>query len=118
MNGVDKIMKDMNLAVCPLEMYRISLKEAASLKTCEYLARGIPILTGNDDENLSNPGSELFHYKVANDNTLINFNSIISFINFNAKNQKNISISMRNYAIKYVDWKIKLKQYIEFCKEI
>lgn len=51
---MDQLMMGMNLAVGTLAWYRVDMKEACTLKTREYMARGIPFVLSYKDSDLGN----------------------------------------------------------------
>jgi hypothetical protein len=112
---LDDIFSKSTLAIGSLAIYRQKLEEACALKIREYMARGIPFIYSAKDPDIEQNSS--FSLELSNDNRPIDFNKIIEFIE-NISSKKNISEEMRKYALKNVDWKIKVKQMYEFILEI
>lgn len=80
-------------------MYRLNLKYSSTLKSREYLARGIPFvyslpIPGIDDECD-------YCFKVPSDDSAINIDSVMKWVN---SLSKDISTRMRQYAKDNYSW--------------
>lgn len=116
---LDNIMKNMHLAICPLALYRKGLSETSSLKTAEYMARGIPFIIAYDDTGLIDEKNiHKYYLRFPNDASFIDFDRIITFLNEINKNRCEISNKMRQYAIENLDWTVQMKQYFKFINSI
>lgn len=96
-----------HIAMGVLAPHRKGLKETCALKNREYCARGIPfIYAGNDPDFQSN-----FPYilKFPSNEMPIEIENIINFSMKIYKNKKH-NIEMRKYALKNIDWFIKMKK--------
>ena len=110
------------MAVSTMGLYLKKLREAASLKTREYTARGIPFVLAYDDVDLGEVDEDKkFFLKLPNRDEGIQVQDIIGFLEgINKKFAKPSELSeyMRQYAFENMDWRPKMKRYLEFCKEI
>jgi len=116
----DNVMSRMNLAVSSLALYTCH-GDGSNLKVREYVARGIPFIIASKDPDLNNKLiKHKFFIEFPNDSSLIDFDKVIDFVaKLNAKYSiDELSIYMRNYAEKYMDWTVKMKQYYEFVEKI
>jgi len=113
---LDNIMKNMNIAISSLALFKKNMEEACALKTREYTARGIPFILAYKDSDLAEIDEEYkFCLYFENDNSPLDMDKIISFVaEFN--NNKDLSAYMRNYALKNMNMNIKMKQYKNFVK--
>ncbi len=112
---LDEIMVNMHIAVCPLALYRKKLDEISALKTCEYTARGIPFIIAYNDPNLFKvDNKKIFFKQFPNDDSIIDFNEVFEFMNTMQKRKNEILNYMEEYTNEYLDWKIKLNEYIDF----
>jgi hypothetical protein len=123
LNGesLDVVLNEMNIASSTLALYTKDLDTNCSLKTREYIARGLPfILAYDDDDLLEHPPEKQFFLQFPNDPSPIDFEKVIEFVKeINSKYKGDeLSIYMREYAKKYMDWTIKMQQYYNFVKEI
>ncbi len=118
---LDEIMRDMNLSICPLKIYKKNLNEASTIKVAEYFARGMPFIIGYKDSGIRyldfNEDNRCF-LEFPNDNSIIDFDEIIDFATLVSRNREKVIKSMRCYAEKYLDWSLKLNEYIQFVKEL
>lgn len=115
---LDRVMSEMHLAISTLALYRKKLHENCSLKTREYIARGIPFILAYRDLDLPVDVSEhSFFLELPNDASAIDMAEIIAFVQ--RMNQiPNLSERMRHFAKTHLDWRIKLAQYIEFVDRL
>ena len=99
-------------------MYKIGYKQANSLKVREYLAKGLPIITGCDTDVFENLDFDKF-IQFSNDETPIDFNRVIEFFDrFYEKNSpKDINDEISEFAKKYCDMSYAMKPVIDFLKE-
>ena len=112
---LDEIYDRCDLAISSLGMYRIGLMDkASSLKTREYMAKGLPIVAGNE---MDITAGEAFPYfkLVPNDDTPIDISDIIKFYDEISRVDKQEVISyMRQYAERTCDWKSTLRPILEY----
>jgi hypothetical protein len=99
--NLDNLFSQSNIGVGPLAQY-ITGKKDSGLKTREYCARGIPFIYSGFDKNMEHINS--FAYNVPNDNSLLNFQSILNFYRkFNINKEKNQSY-VYNYVLEKFSW--------------
>lgn len=110
---LDAVAARANLAVATLGLARKNLRQACSLKTREYLARGLPIIYGYDDVDLS-PDLP-FTLKVPNSEALLEFDEICSFA---AKMNSERAQSIREFAVARLDWSPKLSGLLNFARSL
>ena len=118
---LDEIMKNMNIAISTMSLFRKNLNEACSLKTREYTARGIPFVLAYQDTDLQHVDKKhRFYLPMANNDSMIEMDQIINFAKHMStfSNGESISDYMRAYALRHMDWSAKVKQYIEFVEEL
>jgi glycosyltransferase involved in cell wall biosynthesis len=119
---LDQVFSKANMAVSTMGLYLKKLRQAASLKTREYTARGIPFVLAYDDVDLGQVEEDKrFFQKLPNRREPIQVENVIEFVkDINKKFAKSSELSqyMRQYALENMDWRPKMKKYLEFCKEI
>lgn len=117
---LDSILSKMNLGVGTLGLFEIGMDEACTLKTREYVARGLPFVIGYKDGDLVEMGpKKRFYFSCENKPSLLPIDEIIDFArDVTARGIKYTSEYMRCYACKYLDWQIKIKQYVDFVKSL
>ena len=117
--SLDKLLKEMNLAIGPLALHRVGMSEACTLKIREYTARGIPFVLAYKDTDLSHVDvSDKFYLECENSDRPFDMDQVICFAEKMSRKGKAVSECMRNYAQKHMDWSSKMDQYIDFVKQI
>ena len=119
---LDEIYSKSNVAISTLALHLKNLKEAASLKTREYTARGIPFILAYDDPDLNDVDhNDRFYLKVPNNDKVVDIEKLITFaerLSIKYFNPSELSSYMRKYAFEKMDWKHKMKRYVEFCEQL
>lgn len=112
---LDKIYDKCNLAVGSLGMYRIGYKTASSLKIREYLAKGLPVITGSKVDVFEKKNFS-YYLEFENDSTPINMQKIVDFYDdtYGEKDIYAINKEIREYAADHCDMKNALKSVIDF----
>ncbi|NLV27960.1 MAG: glycosyltransferase family 4 protein [Methanomicrobiales archaeon] len=112
---LDNLFNNCHIAVGSLALHRIGLNEASILKAREYCARGIPFVYGAKDPDFPLHFPYILNIP-ANENP-VEFEDIINFVQTVCSNPGHPKI-MREYALKYLDWSIKMKKlkfFLEQC---
>jgi hypothetical protein len=94
------------------------MKDACSLKTREYMARGLPFVYAYDDPDL--PPDSPFCRKFDNADTPVFAESLISFAEEITRKAAltDISSAMRTFAKASMDWSPKMRRYLEAAEEV
>ena len=110
---LDDILSQMNVAISSMSLYLQNMTEGSCLKTREYTARGLPFIIGHNDYDLRYVDKDKkFFIQFPNNDSLIDFEKVVDFASRMSKRCNEISAYMRTYSSKYMDWKLKLKQYL------
>ena len=113
---LDDIYSRSNLAVNSLAIHRIKLKTESTLKTKEYAAKGLPIISSYPVDAMP-PDTGKYIFIVPADESDVSINSIISFYdsiyNENVSVEK-ISDDIRSYSQSICDMKFTLNEIIVF----
>lgn len=110
-----KLAQNSNFGISTLSLYKKQMFEACPLKSRDYISIGLPFLYAYDDVDI--PLNNIFGLKIPNDNTLIDLESIIDWLNyikFNLTKFKLDWISLK----KNISWEQKLKNYLDFITDI
>jgi glycosyltransferase involved in cell wall biosynthesis len=110
---LDEIMNKYHLAAGALGIHRKNIKEAATLKSREYCARGIPFIEDSIDGDFKDFP---FRHQMQGDESPIDINTLIEF--FNECAQNDYPRLMREYAEKNLTWDKKMKQLETFLRSI
>ncbi len=107
-----------DLGLCSFGMYKYGLSSSSSLKIPEYLAYGLPIITGC---KISMLGNEKLEYclEFPNDKSSIDIKRIITFhdLVYSYSNQKELTMIIRDYAMKHFSENLSFAPIIEYLKE-
>jgi hypothetical protein len=110
---LDKILNNSHIAVGALGIHRKRIKEAATLKSREYCARGIPFIEDSIDSDFKDFP---YRYQIEADESPIDIASLIKFFNKCASND--YPRIMREYAEQNLAWDKKMKLLKNFLTEI
>lgn len=108
---LDQSFRKSNVAVSTLALHRKHLKQACSLKTREYLARGIPFAYAYEDVDLEKDCT--FTLKYDDDENPVDIQKMIDFTARVSK-MEGLSDRMREYALNRIDWKINVRKMVDF----
>lgn len=116
---LDSLFNEAHLAQGSLATFRFLINNASTLKNREYFARGIPIVFSEIDDDISIPGNKDFYFKVPNDDSIINMEEIIKYIErIYLKDAKKITQNIRRFAEENLDYSKKIEKLKEFVNEI
>ncbi len=103
---LDELLRSADIGVCSLGSYKLGIEASSQLKSREYLAMGIPLLTGCKIDVLEN--SDFSYYiEFPNDPSPININKVIAFYDEKIQNanktKSQIAHEIRSFAEKTID---------------
>lgn len=114
---LDDIYNMCNIAIASLGMYKIGYKTANSLKVREYMAKGLPVITGCPVD-IMQTGDFKYYYEFPNNDTSIDINELVIFFDkVYQKKEKDVIYEIRQYAVKYCDMVYAMKPVIDYFKE-
>ncbi len=105
-----------DIGISSLGCHRKNLKILSTLKSREYLARGLPIVSSSKIDCL--PEGFKYCLYVPEDETPININLLVEFYKDINKNNKNICIEIRQFAEENIDISITMKPVIDYITGI
>jgi hypothetical protein len=112
---IDLLAEECHLAVNSLSLHQIGIKIASTLKSREYFARGIPFITSSSDDDFNDENPYIL--KVSGDENPFDIQELIDFANrLNVKSEH--PQEMRQYALEYLDWSVKMKRLLTFFEMI
>lgn len=107
------IYRTVDVGVSSLGCYRRGLTACFSLKAREYSAAALPFLYAYDDAKLGTDTP--FALKLPNDGTTVDMDEVIAFVQ-KCRKDSSITQKEREFAEKNYDWKIIMKQVLDFAK--
>ncbi|WP_308576489.1 glycosyltransferase [uncultured Fusobacterium sp.] len=113
---LNELYKGNAVGINSLAIHRQGLKEESTLKTKEYAAKGLPIVSSSYVDAFSEKGNIKYVMRVSPDESAININELVSFVDkiYEGKEVKNIRESIRNDAKQICDISYTMKPVIEF----
>ena len=113
--ALDDVLRQATLGISTLAFFRTGLRQAAVLKTREYIARGLPVVFGYDDVDV--PDDCPFVLRVPNDDSPISIDDLFAFAERTAT-MKDLPNDMRAFAERTLDWRVKVPRFTQFAEEI
>ena len=111
---LNKELEKHHLGVGPLAVHRKGISATSSIKTREFLARGLPFFIAHtDDELFATPGCSAFFEVFHADENYIDLYSLEDIIN-RLNNIPDYPVKMRAIAQQYFDYKIKIPRWFDF----
>lgn len=112
---LDNIYDKCTLAVECLGMHRKGMNYSSSLKSREYAAKGMPIVTSAIID-VFNKNEYPYIYKVSEDDTPINISKMLQFYDkiYGEKEYNIVAQEIRNFASHYCDMDITMRPVINF----
>lgn len=101
---LNKIYDNSDIAVEVLGMHRKNKNKSSSLKSREYLLKGIPIITSSQIDILHNKDFK-YCLKAPSDESIVSINEVINFYNkiYNSQTRQSIVNEIREFAIETCD---------------
>ncbi len=114
---LDTVYDECNIAIGSLAMFRFGyFDQVSSLKTREYLAKGLPLIAGNPIDVIE----EGFPYflKYSNDDSAIDIDRLVEFYDSIYKDvpEQTVIDTIRRYAEEHCDTTATMKDVIDFIK--
>lgn len=114
---LDAVYNLADIAVSSLGLYKLNIQLLSALKTREYLARGLPMITGCRVDVL-HPDFP-YYLEYPNDSSVITMEKVIAFYDSLYKcgmDRSEIIKEIRTFAKENVDMEIVLKPIVEYLK--
>lgn len=112
---LDKMFNYCHIAVGSLGIHRKGLNETSELKAREYCARGIPFFCSSKDGDF--PNDYPFRLTLPSDESPIDIETIYDFASIVLCDHQHPK-KMREFATKFLDWKIKMEKLVHFFHEV
>ena len=112
---LNEIFNRAHVGIGALGIHRCGFNETASIKLREYCARGIPFVDASDDVDI---GEEFeFRLKIEADESPVDVDEIWGFANRMMSVSEHPSM-MREYAERYLDWRVKIPKLVHFLMQL
>ena len=116
-NNLNKDLEHYHLGVGPLAVHRKGIKATSSIKTREFMARGLPFFIAHKDSELSgNPDCIPFHVVFEADESPIDLHRLEDFFE-RLNHMPNYPEAMRAVALQHLDYRVKIPKWISFITQ-
>lgn len=99
-------------------MYRKNMSISSSLKSREYLAKGLPVVAGCKNDIFQN-NTFPYYLEMPNDDSIINIEEIVRFYNAcypDEESHRNVIMTIRKFAEENIDMNVTMKNIINYIK--
>ena len=111
---LDQIYKKADIALASFGLYKYDIEIISTLKMCEYLAKGLPVLSGCKTSMLA-PYSPDFILEFPNDSTPVDMNKVVDFYKELCNTStKEKTEEIRGFAKEYMDMPVVMKPVLDF----
>lgn len=113
---LEDIYNKADIALESFGLYKYNIKVISTLKMCEYLAKGFPVLTGCTPSMLA-PSKPDFICEFSNNKNPVDINKVVDFYRkCRTEGASNLSLRIREFAMEYMDMPVVMKPIVEFLK--
>ena len=111
-----ELYKGSAMGINSLAIHRQGLQEESTLKTKEYAAKGLPVLSSSYVDAFSKEGNKKFVLRIQADETSVDVETLIQFVDdlYNQKNIKSIRKDIYEDGRKTCDIRITMKPIVDF----
>lgn len=113
---LERLYDKMDIALGAFGCYKIKVNESSGLKIREYLAKGLPIMSGCEEDVFKN-NKVYFFKKFPNDSSDIDFDIVVDFykqVYENEKKREEVHNEIREFAYQTIDISIAMNPIVEY----
>lgn len=111
---LDDIYDKADIAINSLAIHRIGLKTESTIKSKEYAAKGLPMISSYAVDAFSPEDNKKYVLKISADESAVNIEEVIQFYKQVYSNTDNLSADIRNVSRKRSDMCITLKEVMDY----
>jgi len=114
---LDAIYDRSDIGLGPFGYYKIGLTEASSLKTREYLSKGLPLAAGCKQDVF--PEGSKFFLEFPNNSSPVDVNRIVSFYDrlYGQESEESVAEDIHRIAVEKLSMDVTFKPVIDYLKE-
>ena len=113
---LNNFFNSMHLGVSQFGIHRKGLNSNSTIKSREYIARGLPTIVGHNDPDFNDTAKD-FLLQFPNDDSAIEMEKVIEFANKTLSDPE-LPQKMRRYAEKYLDYEVKMKKLYQILLDL
>lgn len=110
---LDKYYDEADVALEMLAGFRRTSGPISSIKMAEYIAKGLPVVYTDSGSNYPKEVKK-YCYTVANDETTINIDEMITRIDNIYSNYPNLETELRRIVERYFTWDVTMRELIQY----
>lgn len=112
---LDAVYHKADIAINSLAIHRIGLKTESTIKSKEYAAKGLPIVSSYEIDAFSADDNKKYVHKISDDDSAVNINKLIEFYTkMYQSSHHNITREIRNASQKRSDMEITLQGVTDY----
>lgn len=115
-NELNQLYNISDIAIDSLGRHRSKVYYNSSLKGKEYLAKGLPVISGVENELDSDPSFK-YYLRIPADDSPLDMNSVVDFyekVYLNGDARDDIICAISNYAKSHFSYEVALKPVVEY----
>ncbi len=119
-NELENCYKDKDIGLGEFGLYKRGLYESGSLKVREYLARGLPVVSGTHNTAFDK-GGDNYYYEFPNEAGKIDFNMIVNWYNnliSKYHSRINLANEIRDFSKEHVDISVAMKPIVDYLESV
>lgn len=117
---LDEIYNNIDIALGAFGAYKERIFRASSLKIREYLAKGLPVISGCKEDVFEDVPGFPYYLEMRNDDSIINIDDVLHFydkIYHNGISRQDVRNEIRNFAKEKVDISVTMIPVINYIKD-
>jgi glycosyltransferase involved in cell wall biosynthesis len=111
---LDEIYDKADIAINSLAIHRIGLKTESTIKSKEYAAKGLPMVSSYEIDAFCSEDNKKYVLKISADESAVNIEEVIQFYKQVYSNTDNLSADIRNASRKRGDMRVTLKEVMDY----
>ncbi|RTZ02048.1 glycosyltransferase family 1 protein [Flavobacterium bomense] len=111
---LDEIYDKVDIAINSLAIHRIGLKTESTIKSKEYAAKGLPMVSSYEIDAFSPEDNKKYVLKISADESAVNIDQLIQFYGQVYNDTLILSTDIRNASRKRSDMRVTLKGIIDY----
>lgn len=114
---LDEVYAKADIALASFGLFKYDIKIISTLKMCEYLAKGLPVLSGCRTSMLA-PYTPDFILEFSNDTTPVDMNRVVDFYKKLCETDtKKLTEEIRGFAKQYMDMPVVMGPVLDFITD-
>jgi glycosyltransferase involved in cell wall biosynthesis len=113
-NELNEVYDKADIAINSLGIHRIGLKTESTIKSKEYAAKGLPIISSYQIDAFSQEDNKKYVHQISADETAVDINELIQFHEQVYNNTDNLSNEIRNASRNRSDMQFTLKGVMDY----